>query len=32
MTGIPVDERVRGYTFAPTVYDTNAFMKVWLAP
>jgi len=27
-----VDKRVRGYKFAPTVYDNNTFMKVWLAP
>ena len=26
-----VDKRVRGYKFAPTVYDNNTFMKVWLA-
>jgi ABC-type transport system substrate-binding protein len=26
-----VDRRVRGYKFAPTVYDNNTFMKVWLA-
>jgi hypothetical protein len=26
-----VDKRVRGYKFAPTVYDNNSFMKVWLA-
>jgi hypothetical protein len=25
-----VDKRVRGYKFAPTVYDNNTFMKVWL--
>ena len=25
------DKRVRGYKFAPTVYDNNTFMKVWLA-
>ena len=27
-----VDKRVRGYKCAPTVYDNNTFMKVWLAP
>ena len=27
-----VDKRVRGYKFAPTAYDNNTFMKVWLAP
>ena len=27
-----VDKRVRGYKFAPTVYDNNTMMKVWLAP
>ncbi len=26
-----VDKRVRGYKFAPTVYDNNTMMKVWLA-
>ncbi|HSF04913.1 MAG TPA: ABC transporter substrate-binding protein [Methylomirabilota bacterium] len=26
-----VDRRLRGYKFAPTVYDNNTFMKVWLA-
>jgi peptide/nickel transport system substrate-binding protein len=26
-----VDRRVRGYKWAPTVYDNNTFMKVWLA-
>jgi peptide/nickel transport system substrate-binding protein len=26
-----VDRKVRGYKFAPTVYDNNTFMKVWLA-
>jgi peptide/nickel transport system substrate-binding protein len=26
-----VDKKVRGYKFAPTVYDNNTFMKVWLA-
>ena len=26
-----VDKRVRGYKFAPTVYDNNTFLKVWLA-
>ena len=31
MTGIPLDERVRGYTFAPTVCDNNAFATIWLA-
>jgi peptide/nickel transport system substrate-binding protein len=25
------DRRLRGYKFAPTVYDNNTFMKVWLA-
>ena len=27
-----VDKKVRGYKFAPTVYDNNTMMKVWLAP
>ena len=31
MTGILLDKRVRGYKFAPTVYDNNTMMKVWLA-
>jgi len=26
-----VDKRVRGYKWAPTIYDNNTFMKVWLA-
>jgi peptide/nickel transport system substrate-binding protein len=26
-----VDKRVRGYKFGTTVYDSNTFMKVWLA-
>ena len=26
-----VDKRLRCYKFAPTVYDNNTFMKVWLA-
>ncbi len=26
-----VDKRLRGYKWAPTVYDNNTFMKVWLA-
>jgi hypothetical protein len=26
-----VDKKVRGYKFAPTVYDNNTFLKVWLA-
>ena len=26
-----VDKRVRGCKFAPTVYDNNTFLKVWLA-
>ncbi|MBI2205994.1 MAG: ABC transporter substrate-binding protein [Candidatus Rokubacteria bacterium] len=27
-----VDKKLRGYKWAPTVYDNNTFMKVWLAP
>jgi hypothetical protein len=26
-----VDKRVRAYKFAPTVYDNNTMMKLWLA-
>jgi peptide/nickel transport system substrate-binding protein len=26
-----VDKKVRGHKFAPTVYDNNTFLKVWLA-
>jgi ABC-type transport system substrate-binding protein len=26
-----LDKRVRGYKVAPTVYDNNTFMRVWLA-
>ena len=27
-----IDKKVRGYKFAPTVYDNNTMMKVWLVP
>ena len=27
-----VDRKLRGYKFAPTIYDNNTMMKVWLAP